>query len=74
MIQFNKIGGINFGATILYEPFLPFTFVILKIDILLSFLQIPKGFPYFSVNFGLDGGFAHAIEDEKKFSFYFGKV
>lgn len=35
--------------------------------------SIPKGFPYFSVNFGLDGGFAHAIEDEKKFSFYFGK-
>ncbi|KAI3413488.1 hypothetical protein GPALN_010978 [Globodera pallida] len=28
---------------------------------------IPKGFPYFAVNFGLQPGFAHVIEDEQKF-------
>ncbi|XP_067013384.2 CWF19-like protein 2 [Anabrus simplex] len=28
---------------------------------------IPKGLPYFSVDFGLEGGFAHVIEDEKLF-------
>ncbi|XP_043290104.1 CWF19-like protein 2 [Venturia canescens] len=28
---------------------------------------IPKGLPYFSVNFGNHGGFAHVIEDEKLF-------
>ncbi|KAL3090305.1 hypothetical protein niasHS_006757 [Heterodera schachtii] len=28
---------------------------------------IPKGFPYFTVNFGLQPGFAHVVEDERKF-------
>ncbi|KAK0095363.1 hypothetical protein PV326_008558 [Microctonus aethiopoides] len=28
---------------------------------------IPKGLPYFAVNFGNHGGFAHVIEDEKMF-------
>jgi len=28
---------------------------------------VPKGLPYFSVDFGLDSGFAHVIEDEKHF-------
>ncbi|XP_067842240.1 CWF19-like protein 2 isoform X2 [Heptranchias perlo] len=34
---------------------------------------VPKGLPYFSVDFGLQGGFAHIIENEEKFPFYFGK-
>ncbi|PVD27441.1 hypothetical protein C0Q70_12600 [Pomacea canaliculata] len=34
---------------------------------------IPKGFPYFSVDFGLQGGFAHVIEDEQRFPSYFGR-
>lgn len=34
---------------------------------------VPKGLPYFSVEFGLDGGFAHVIEDEELFPHYFGK-
>ncbi|XP_078401640.1 CWF19-like protein 2 isoform X1 [Cetorhinus maximus] len=34
---------------------------------------VPKGLPYFSVDFGLQGGFAHVIENEEKFPFYFGK-
>jgi len=34
---------------------------------------VPKGLPYFAVEFGLDGGFAHIIEEENKFPFYFGK-
>ncbi|KAL9657381.1 hypothetical protein ABK040_014369 [Willaertia magna] len=34
--------------------------------------SVPKGFPYFHVEFELSGGFAHVIEDEK-FSFTFGK-
>lgn len=29
---------------------------------------VPKGLPYFAVDFGLDPGFAHVIEDEKMFS------
>ncbi len=29
--------------------------------------SVPKNFPYFSVEFGLGGGFAHVIEDETKF-------
>ncbi|XP_029637300.1 CWF19-like protein 2 [Octopus sinensis] len=35
--------------------------------------SIPKGFPFFSVNFGIQSGFAHAIEDEKRFPINFGK-
>ncbi|XP_064636752.1 CWF19-like protein 2 [Lineus longissimus] len=35
--------------------------------------SVPKGFPYFSVDFGLQGGFAHVIENEKIFPKYFGK-
>uniref|UniRef100_A0A8C4R4H7 CWF19 like cell cycle control factor 2 n=1 Tax=Eptatretus burgeri TaxID=7764 RepID=A0A8C4R4H7_EPTBU len=34
---------------------------------------VPKGLPYFSVDFGLQGGFAHIIEDKQKFPHYFGK-
>lgn len=34
---------------------------------------IPKGLPYFSVDFGLDGGFAHVVEDEALFPTYFGR-
>uniref|UniRef100_H3ANC0 CWF19-like protein 2 n=1 Tax=Latimeria chalumnae TaxID=7897 RepID=H3ANC0_LATCH len=34
---------------------------------------VPKGLPYFSVDFGLQGGFAHVIENERKFPYYFGK-
>ncbi|XP_073469230.1 CWF19-like protein 2 isoform X2 [Aquarana catesbeiana] len=35
--------------------------------------SVPKGLPYFSVDFGLQGGFAHIIEDHNKFPHYFGK-
>ncbi|XP_071659856.1 CWF19-like protein 2 isoform X2 [Patagioenas fasciata] len=35
--------------------------------------SVPKGLPYFSVDFGLQGGFAHVIEDQYKFPHYFGK-
>ncbi|XP_076832456.1 CWF19-like protein 2 [Brachyhypopomus gauderio] len=34
---------------------------------------VPRGLPYFSVDFGLQGGFAHVIENEHKFPPYFGK-
>ncbi|ELU01710.1 hypothetical protein CAPTEDRAFT_116793, partial [Capitella teleta] len=34
---------------------------------------VPKGFPYFSVDFGLQGGFAHVIEEENEFPYYFGR-
>ncbi|XP_028656231.2 CWF19-like protein 2 [Erpetoichthys calabaricus] len=34
---------------------------------------VPKGLPYFSVDFGLQGGFAHVIENRDKFPHYFGK-
>ncbi|XP_048837351.1 CWF19-like protein 2 [Brienomyrus brachyistius] len=34
---------------------------------------VPKGLPFFSVDFGLQGGFAHVIENEQKFPHYFGK-
>lgn len=36
--------------------------------------QIPKGLPYFTVEFGLDGGYAHVIENEEMVPHYFGKV
>ena len=36
--------------------------------------SVPKGFAYFSVSFGVDGGFAHVIEDEEVFPRYFGLV
>jgi hypothetical protein len=35
---------------------------------------IPKGFPYFSVNFGLQPGYVHVIEDERKFPANFAQV
>ncbi|XP_042648113.1 CWF19-like protein 2 isoform X2 [Tyto alba] len=35
--------------------------------------SVPKGLPYFSVDFGLQGGFAHVIEDQHEFPHYFGK-
>ncbi|GAV03441.1 hypothetical protein RvY_13864 [Ramazzottius varieornatus] len=34
---------------------------------------IPKNFPYFAVDFGMQGGYAHIIEDERKFPSYFGR-
>ncbi|KNC85540.1 hypothetical protein SARC_02301, partial [Sphaeroforma arctica JP610] len=34
---------------------------------------IPKGFPYFHVEFGVDGGFANPIDNEEKFNHFFGK-
>jgi len=34
---------------------------------------VPKEFPYFYVEFGLDDGFAHVIENFDKFPRYFGK-
>jgi len=36
--------------------------------------SVPKGFPYFFAEFGLDDGFAHVIEDSSQFPFHFGKV
>ncbi|XP_033063657.1 CWF19-like protein 2 isoform X2 [Trachypithecus francoisi] len=36
--------------------------------------SVPRGLPYFSVDFGLHGGFAHVIEDQHKFPHYFGKL
>jgi hypothetical protein len=35
---------------------------------------VPKGLPYFAVDFGLDSGFAHVIEDEKMFPRNFAQV
>jgi len=35
--------------------------------------SIPKEFPYFHVEFGINGGYAHVIEDESKFSFLLGR-
>ena len=40
----------------------------------ISHIQVPKGLPYFAVEFGLDGGFAHVIENEDLIPDYFGKV
>jgi hypothetical protein len=34
--------------------------------------SIPKNFPYFHVEFGLDKGFVHVIDDEKLFKSSFG--
>ena len=34
---------------------------------------VPAGLPYFFVDFGLDGGYAHVIEDTSKFPHYFAK-
>uniref|UniRef100_A0A4W5KR67 CWF19 like cell cycle control factor 2 n=1 Tax=Hucho hucho TaxID=62062 RepID=A0A4W5KR67_9TELE len=42
-------------------------------DGVFSLCQVPRGLPYFSVDFGLQGGFAHVIENEHKFPHYFGK-
>jgi hypothetical protein len=35
--------------------------------------SIPKDFPYFHVEFSLNGGYAHVIEDWTKFPYYFGR-
>ncbi|KAJ1479514.1 CwfJ C-terminus 2-domain-containing protein-like protein [Baffinella frigidus] len=35
--------------------------------------KIPRHMPYFSVEFGLQGGFAHVVENEQKFSKAFGR-
>nr|CAB3234920.1 CWF19-like protein 2 [Phallusia mammillata] len=35
--------------------------------------KLPAGLPYFAVDFGLDGGFAHVVEDEMSFPLYFGR-
>ncbi|XP_051011824.1 CWF19-like protein 2 [Acomys russatus] len=35
--------------------------------------SVPRNLPYFAVDFGLQGGFAHVIEDLHKFPRYFGK-
>ena len=35
---------------------------------------VPKGFPYFAVNFGLQPGYAHIVEKEKTFPDNFGQV
>jgi len=34
---------------------------------------IPQGFNYFSVEFGMDGGFVHVVEKEKEFNPQFGR-
>lgn len=36
--------------------------------------SVPKGLPYFSVDFGNEGGFAHVIEEEKTFPTNFAQV
>lgn len=35
--------------------------------------SIPAGLPYFFVEFGMDGGYGHVIEDQTKFPHYFGR-
>ena len=35
--------------------------------------SLPAGLPYFFVDFGVDGGYAHIIEDTMKFPHYFAK-
>ena len=34
--------------------------------------SLPKGLPYFFVEFGTDGGYGHVIEDQSRFPWYFG--
>lgn len=35
--------------------------------------SVPKGFPFFHVEFGLDRGFAHVVENEELFPHHFGR-
>ena len=35
---------------------------------------VPKGLPYFSVDFGMQSGYAHVIEDKRLFPNNFGQV
>lgn len=35
---------------------------------------VPKSLPYFAVDFGMQGGYAHVIEDEKLFPYNFAEV
>lgn len=35
---------------------------------------VPKGLPYFFVDFAMDAGFAHVIEDEQEFPNNFAQV
>lgn len=36
--------------------------------------SVPKSLPYFAVDFGMQGGYAHVIEDEKMFPNNFAEV
>ena len=36
--------------------------------------SVPKNFPYFHVEFGMNGGYAHVIDDESKFKPEFGRL
>ncbi|KAG0566602.1 hypothetical protein KC19_7G076500 [Ceratodon purpureus] len=36
--------------------------------------SVPKNFPYFHVEFGMNGGYAHVIDDESKFKPEFGRA
>ena len=36
--------------------------------------SIPKGLPYFHVDFGMENGFAHVVEDEAYFPANFAQV
>lgn len=35
--------------------------------------SVPLGLPYFFVEFGMDGGYGHIVEDQSKFPHYFGR-
>lgn len=35
--------------------------------------SIPKNFPYFHVEFGINGGYCHLIENDLKFKYFFGR-
>lgn len=48
--------------------------LLIVVNHLFNAFQIPRALPYFAVDFGLQGGFAHVIENEQKFPHYFGKV